>query len=129
MGSKSFSSHPDHVRTSGSKQQQAGQGPTQQALGSASPNKPPQNDLEALSRVLTWFCIRSDGWLRLIPDRDNDAVWLKWKFTSRKWPNHYVMVKGHSWQMAFILLELQRKVQEVELGERNPTLDRPYSST
>lgn len=125
---RSLGSHPDHVRTVGSKPAPAAAADPYQALPNPSPHRPADNALEALNSALAWFCGRTDGWLRMVPDRDSDAVWLKWKFTSARWPNHYVMVRAQSWQMPFAFLELKRKVVEVDQGERAPTLDRPYGS-
>lgn len=125
MGKRTLSNHPDHVRTVGSQRTLAAPNDPLAALPAPSPHRPADNSANALQQALQWLVMRHGGWLRVIPAPDENAVWLKWKFTSSKWPNHYVMVKCQSWQIAFGVLELQRKIREVDDGERAPTLDHP----
>lgn len=125
MGRKSFSTHPDHVRTVGKQPTLAKPVDPLHALPKPSPHRPADNAPTALQGALEWLIQQPGGWMRVVPVTDENAVWLKWKFTSAKWPNHYVMVKCQTWQIAFGMLELKRKVQLVLAGESMPTLDRP----
>lgn len=129
MSKRSLSNHPDHVRTTGPKPQSPTATPSYEALPHPSPHRPEDNAAEALRDAVDWFVLQTDGWMRVVPVPDEHAVWLKWKFTSSRWPNHYVIVKCQSWQVPFGMMELVRKVKEVLAGERAPTLDRPYSLT
>lgn len=122
---RSFSNHPDHVRTRTSQRTLAAPHDPLQALSKPSPHRPADNAPVALLEALQWLIQQDCGWMRIIPVPDENAVWLKWKFTSRTWPNHYVMVKCQTWQIAFGTLELKRKVVEVLNGEKAPALDRP----
>lgn len=91
-----------------------------------SPHEPrPGNTV--LFRVFVWFLNRHDGWLRIVPEDDAQACYLKWKMNTGRWPNHYVMVRCQSWQIEYGLALLQSKLEEVDLGVRRPTQDHPYT--
>lgn len=76
---------------------------------------------------LTSLLLRNDGWLRCCPDGDSTLVFLKWKFTSGKWSNHYVMVVVYYWQLDYGLSLLRDKILAVEEGAHRPTRDTPYN--
>lgn len=88
----------------------------------------PKVDAKTIAEVALWFALRDDGYLRQIPDGEHEEVFLKWKFTSGKHPNHYVMAKCTVDQLGMGYWLLRRKVQEVDIGARKPTIDRYYGS-
>lgn len=69
---------------------------------------------------------RNDGWFRMVPHEDGQLVYAKWKFTSRKWPNHYVMYRCDDEDYTAMLWGLVRKVEAVDAGLVKPTYDVPY---
>ena len=72
------------------------------------------------------LCTRHDGWLRVVPDRDTELVFWKWKFTRGIWSGYYIMVRCMYWEEALAVQLLVDKLLEVDAGYRNPTPDRPY---
>lgn len=79
---------------------------------------------EALKELLR----RDDGWLRIVPHETGSIVFAKWKFTSRKWPNHYVMYRSEDMDIAGMLWGLLRKVEAVDAGVLKPVYDHPYAN-
>lgn len=77
--------------------------------------------------ALDWFMCRFDGWLRISPDPGAGCIHMKWKFTSQKWPNHYVYYRSDyaGWRMSIV--GLARKVQMVDEGVLKPTFDSYYN--
>lgn len=87
----------------------------------------PQAPLASRLRLhdnLLWFASEWSGWLRWIPDQDNDVLYLKWKFSRGPHGGYYVMVRVQPWQYDYGLDLLRSKVQEVYEGVRKPTLDK-----
>lgn len=70
---------------------------------------------------------RGDGWMRWSSDADGKHLYLKYKFTSLTFPNHYVFVSGPIERVAELIGSLRLKVDLVELGQLRPTLDRPFN--
>ena len=70
---------------------------------------------------------RSDGWLRMVPDRDNDVTWWKWKFTSGRWQGHYAMVRGDKYQPLAAVSILLRKLASIDLCFERPSKDTYFS--
>jgi hypothetical protein len=96
----------------------------------------PQGDQTAIGqlvrveRVLEDLLVlvgRGDGWMRWTADRDGKTVFLKYKFTSYQYPNHYVFVSGPIYDVALLVAALVRKCELVDAGQLKPTLDKPYS--
>jgi hypothetical protein len=89
----------------------------------------PARVAQALAEViddLSFLCTRDDGWLR-ITNRDSGArVYFKFKFTSTKWPNHYIYYEVDGPQMGEGLDGLRRKYEQVQDGKRKPTKDHAY---
>jgi hypothetical protein len=70
---------------------------------------------------------RDDGWLRIIPSRDSESVYIKWKFSHGTHAGYYVMCVVQYWQMGYGLNLLVDKLEAVEKGTFKPTRDTPYS--
>ena len=70
---------------------------------------------------------RNDGWIRIVPHEDGALVYAKFKFTSRRWPNHYVMYRCDDEDYVSMLWGLVRKVEAVDAGLVKPVYDHPYS--
>lgn len=98
---------------------------TRAASGTDSPDA--QVDAHPLDMVRTLMLeILSgcDGWLRAVPSEDGATYW-KWKFTSARWPNHYVMYVQYPFEpMVHALYGLADKVAAVRSGEEKPVKDR-----
>lgn len=94
-------------------------------VGEAGPVSAGDRALEALTALL----LRVDGWLRIVPHDHGKTVYFKFKFTSRQWPNHYVMYVEHEYCYVCGLIGLLEKVHEVDLGVRKPVEDTPYDQS
>lgn len=70
---------------------------------------------------------RTDGWLRVVPHDDGYVVYYKWKFTSARWPNHYVMYRCVGEHPRQALWGLLQKIDECYRGARKPVYDTPYN--
>lgn len=70
---------------------------------------------------------RGDGWVRATSDTDGKTVYLKYKWKSGKWRNHYVMVVCVVDQLSWGLALLETKVSRVSGGEMRPTHDSAYN--
>jgi hypothetical protein len=70
---------------------------------------------------------REDGWLRIVPARDSESVYIKWKFSRGPWSRHYVMTVVQYWQMGYGLSLLLDKLEAVDSGSFKPTQDTAYS--
>lgn len=71
---------------------------------------------------------RPDGWLRINPDEDGKIVWVKWKFTSGRWANHYVLYKGENYpSFADLLVGIHYKLVNVDMGQLRPSKDQYFS--
>jgi hypothetical protein len=91
--------------------------PVPPVVGGAGGSAPAHRQVpQATSEALDYLAQRDDGWLRLIPSRDGHPVYCKWKFTSGRYANHYVMALGQWWQMDYILAMLIHKIEEVDVG-------------
>lgn len=89
------------------------------------------SDREALAacraiEALSALCMRVDGWLRIVSHNDGQTVYFKYKFTSKRWPNHYVMYVEREFAYGAALVGLLRKVEDVDLDLDKPVEDRPY---
>jgi len=85
--------------------------------------------LSRCERVLEDMMIlvgRGDGWMRWTATRDGKILYLKYKFTSYRYPNHYVLVSGPIWDVAMLVATLLRKCERVDAGTLKPTLDRAF---
>jgi len=69
---------------------------------------------------------RGDGWMRWTATRDQKTIYMKYKFTSYRFPNHYVLVSGPIHDIALLVSILLRKCERVDDGSLLPTPDRPY---
>lgn len=78
--------------------------------------------------ALQALLVRDDGWLRIVPHEHGTIVYAKWKFTSRRWPNHYVMYRCTDEDFTAMLWGLLRKVEAVDAGLVKPLYDHPYSN-
>lgn len=66
-----------------------------------------------------------DGWLRAVPS-DDGVTYLKWKFTSGAYPNHYVMFRQEDENHRLAFLGLYIKVWSVRNGLKRPTKDKYF---
>lgn len=82
---------------------------------------------EQVLRDIQWLLARGDGWMRWTSDSEGKVVFLKYKFTSLTWPNHYVFVSGPVWDVALWMAALVRKCERVDTGELVPTQDKPFN--
>lgn len=82
---------------------------------------------ELMLRDLNWLLARGDGWMRWTSDMEGKTVFLKYKFTSLHWPNHYVFVSGPVYDIALWVGALVRKCEKVDSGDLKPTQDKPYN--
>lgn len=85
--------------------------------------------LVAVENVLTDMMVlvgRGDGWMRWGADKDGKTLYMKYKFTSYRYPNHYVFVSGPIYDVAMLVAALLRKCERVDDGSLVPTLDRAY---
>lgn len=79
-----------------------------------------------LQQALFHLSHRDDGWLRVVPDEDNQTLWLKWKFTRGRWEKHYVMAKVQLERIEEGLQLLVHKLHMIDLGDKKPSVDRLY---
>ena len=91
----------------------------------ASPHEPGASTAYAGNPLLS-LVTREDGWLRIVPGRDTEQVYIKWKFTHGRWTRHYVMAVVQYWQMGYGLSLLVDKLDAVDEGTLKPTLDTPF---
>jgi hypothetical protein len=100
-------------------------------------NHPGGGALEAVSvpldrsegiAALSYLCLRTDGWLRVVPDESGKTLFIKWKFTRGRWGGRYIMavVMPWAWDHGFALL--QSKLIEVDEGKRVPVQDSFYQN-
>lgn len=67
-----------------------------------------------------------DGWLRAVPSDEGTTYW-KWKFTTGRWPNHYVMYRQYPFEpLLQALYGLADKVAAVRDGCEKPVKDKYY---
>lgn len=92
----------------------------------ASPHRPEASTAYSGNPLLS-LVTREDGWLRIVPARDTEQVYIKWKFSRGPWSRHYVMTVVQYWQMGYGLSLLVDKLDAVDEGSFKPTLDTPYS--
>lgn len=79
-------------------------------------------------RAYTLFALgvlvdRADGWLRVVPERDGNSVFIKWKFTHGLWDGHYVLAVTTRFSIAAGFATLLEKLEDVDRGRRRPTKD------
>lgn len=103
----------------------AGGGGTLPGTGQCAENATAQVRI-APTEALLRLCQRDDGWLRIIPPRDNYQLYLKWKFNRGPWANHYLMVVVPLNQLSFGLQLLNEKCHDVDDGQRTPSVDRYF---
>lgn len=77
--------------------------------------------------ALLSLCTRGDGWLRIVPQDDGNVIYAKYKFTSARYPNHYVMYREEGLDFCTMFWGLLRKVEAVDAGLLKPTYDTPYN--
>jgi hypothetical protein len=126
MARKTLATHPDHVRSSSRPQAQVS---TESALPTPFPTGIQAERLADGLLALQLFEVllqRDGGWLRVVPRRDEDVVYWKWKYTDGPHMNHYVMVRTSKTEVLLGLRELAHKLDRVDDGVLRPTLDRPY---
>lgn len=75
---------------------------------------------------IQYMLCRDDGWMRWTADGEGKVVYLKYKFTSSHWPNHYVMVSGPIGQVSTLVSILRDKINGVDVGTLKPTEDRYF---
>lgn len=92
----------------------------------ASPHRPEATTANSGGALLS-LVTRDDGWLRIVPARDSDSVYIKWKFSRGPWSRHYVMAVVQYWQMGYGLSLLLDKLDAVDSGAFKPTQDTVYS--
>lgn len=78
--------------------------------------------------ALQALCVRNDGWLRIVPHDDGSVVFAKWKFTSSRWPNHYVMWRCDDEDYSAMLHGLLAKIEAVDRGDEKPVYDTYYGA-
>lgn len=126
MPRKTHANHPDHTRTTASKQAPA----TQTIDAPQAHHSPIQNPLEGTDThgmiLLGTLLNRDDGWLRIVPDSNGKVVWWKWKFTAGKWSGRYVMVRAEQDQHTDAMHILCKKLRMVDTANLIPTRDSYY---
>lgn len=114
-------------RTQGSSQDKTEVGSGEKRSREGLPRtRPASGAYGGLAVLLGHLIDRHDGWLRIVPESDAQKVFIKWKFNSGKWPNHYVMVVGECWQIEYLFALLVAKLYEVDDGLRIPTTDHRF---
>lgn len=81
---------------------------------------------------LTVLCalLTSDtGWLRVVPSEGGKTVYCKWKWTSGRLCNRYVMTVGPVEDVFDLLELLGRKREDAEQGIGPSSLDRYYNGS
>jgi hypothetical protein len=91
-----------------------------------SPHQPDSATAYAGNPLLS-LVTRDDGWLRIVPARDSESVYIKWKFSRGPWSGHYVMTVVQYWQMGYGLALLVDKLDAADEGTFKPTKDTAYS--
>lgn len=123
MAKPTHAKHPDHTRTTASKPVPASK-PIEREAHHAEPTLLDDSDpINALWLDMRDILLRTDGWLRVVPDENGKVVWYKWKFTRGTWQGHYVMVRGDQYQHGVSLRVLRGKLEHVDLGYARPTKD------
>lgn len=69
------------------------------------------------------LCNTDPGYVRIVPSADDQVFHLTYTYRYGKWKGHYVYVVAQSFELAQGLIILARKVDEVSLGIRKPTVD------
>lgn len=78
--------------------------------------------------VLLGLLSSDDGWLRVVPADSGRTVYCKWKWTSGRLANRYVMTVGPVEQVFDLLEVLGRKREAAEAGKGPSAKDRYYHS-
>jgi len=82
---------------------------------------------ERMLDELLYLAARGDGWMRWSATSDQKTIYLKYKFTSYLFPNHYVMVSGPLHDIALLVSTLVLKCERVDAGTLLPTPDHYYN--
>ena len=69
---------------------------------------------------------RTDGWMRVIPQPDDNKIYLKWKYTRGTYEGCYVMAVVQNMQLPDGIMLLCHKVIQADQGLLRPTRDRLY---
>ena len=120
---------PIHARRAGTRGLRAhmdGSGVSSGDTRTPSPHRPEAATTYAGNPLLS-LVTREDGWLRIVPARDSESVYIKWKFTHGPHARCYVMAVVQYWQMGYGLALMVDKLDAVDAGKLKPTLDTPYS--
>lgn len=67
--------------------------------------------------MLEYLSRRDDGWLRWIPSRDGQPIYVKWKFVRGPFERKYVMSVAQAWQVEYALQILLVKLAKVDAGD------------
>lgn len=127
MGTRKRTTSPDDVLDAATKAQIAAVHGGRHEGAPVPTHQHPFAEGEQVLRDIQWLLARGDGWMRWTSDTDGKTVFLKYKFTSLLWPNHYVFVSGPTWDVAIWMGALVRKCELVDAGQLKPTLDRPFN--
>lgn len=118
------------VRSQASKERggDAGMGNNPGMRSGSDPNNQGSPDAvrTAVCSALSELFVRDDGWLRIVPSGDGKGLFAKWKFTRGVWQGHYVMGVSEVYQWDVAVLQLLRKVREVDAGQRRAAKDTAY---
>lgn len=81
----------------------------------------------AAARILQSIIRRDDGWLRVVPQPDEQLLYIKWKFVRGRYRGSYVMSRVRLWELDYGLHLLREKLDDVDRGLRRPTLDSKFT--
>lgn len=96
--------------------------PELDAEGSETRKDPSAADM--LKAALMALLSDDTGWLRAVPADGGDTIYLKWKWTSGKLSNRYVMAVGEVQEMGHLFMVLLAKKFDAEVGTGRTTPDK-----
>lgn len=78
--------------------------------------------LEAM-KAIGCIIAYTDGFLKIGPDRNNDYIWIAYRWSRGRWAGRYVLSKVTAETLWVGLMDIQRQVDACEAGKQTPTLD------
>jgi len=80
----------------------------------------------AITSLLQRLANRDDGYLRIIPDKEQSWLYVKWKFNGGPHAGGYAFVSGESHDVVALLWQLQQQIDDIYSGRRRATPDKPF---